>query len=662
MNGRLRRLARGDVDAISTSEVLVVGSGVAGLAAALGASPRRTSLLTKTRLGEGGSSAWAQGGVAVALGKDDTPALHVADTLAVAAGLGHREVVEVLAQEGPARVRELVALGARFDRDTAGTLALGREAGHRRRRIVHARGDATGAEMVRALTDAVRRAPGVEVHEASFAVDLVLDPDLDATRGGRVAGVLAVDEGGRRVLHLASAVVLATGGVGRLFLRTTNPPEVTGDGLAMAARAGARLVDLELVQFHPTALATGADPMPLVTEALRGEGAVLVDGAGRRFMPAEHPDAELAPRDVVARAIWRRTAGREQVFLDTRRAVGERFPERFPTVFAACREWGVDPRVDPIPVSPAAHYHMGGVATDDRGRTSLPGLWACGEAASTGVHGANRLASNSLLEGLVFGARVAVDAARGPAPVPSPDGARWWAASPSWPATRKTAEAAAEAALRRLLWESAGLVRDGAGLARAAGELAAIEPASLRLRNLATGGRLIVAAARAREESRGGHFSHRLSRERPRVAAPPVRDPRRPRRAGRLSGTAARPGRGGGGGDRGGAGAVDGGGPRGGGTVSGGVPGARLVPLYPLLYEDLVRRALAEDLGRAGDVTTDAVVPVDLAARARLVARRGGRVAGLDVALAAFSSSTATAGRRSSSATARTRRRGRPSR
>jgi len=433
-----RALAGGvPVDEVRTCEVLVVGAGVAGLSAALGCAPRRVTLLTKTPLGAGGSTAWAQGGIAAALAADDAPELHAADTRAAAAGLAVDAAVERLTGEGPRRIAALLALGARFDRDPAtGGLALGREAAHGRRRILHAGGDATGAELSRALAAAVRRAGHVRVEEGSFALDLAVDP-----RGGRrrVVGALALDPDGRRVLHLAGAVVLATGGAGRLYRHTTNPPEVTADGLAMAARAGARLADLEFVQFHPTALAAtrvrpsagegtarparraAAPPLPLLTEALRGEGAVLVDERGRRFMPAEHPAGELAPRDVVARAIHRRLAAGGRVFLDARAAVGERFPDRFPTAFRAAGAAGLDPRTGPLPVVPAAHYHMGGLATDLAGRTSLPGLWACGETASNGVHGANRLASNSLLDGLVFGAGVADDLRTTPVPLPGAD-------------------------------------------------------------------------------------------------------------------------------------------------------------------------------------------------------------------------------------------------
>ncbi|HMB53724.1 MAG TPA: FAD-binding protein, partial [Thermoanaerobaculia bacterium] len=389
------------------ADVLVIGTGAAGLATALGCSPRAVTLLTKSRFGHGGSTAWAQGGIAAALGDDDAPALHAADTLDVAGGLADRSAVAVLTEEGPRRVEELIALGARFDCTADGELAFGREAAHGRRRILHAGGDATGAELMRALATAVAEAPGVTVEEGCFAVDLAVEVDAQG-RTRRVVGALVVDGDGCRVLHLAGAVVLATGGVGQLYRHTTNPVEVTGDGLAMAARAGVTLVDLEMVQFHPTALAADSavedgGPLPLLTEALRGEGAWLVDGDGERFMVDEHPDAELAPRDVVARAIDRRRAAGEPVFLDAREAVGERFPERFPTVWEKATAAGFDPRAEPLPVTPAAHYHMGGVKVDGRGRASLDGLWVCGEAASTGVHGANRLASNSLLEALVYG-------------------------------------------------------------------------------------------------------------------------------------------------------------------------------------------------------------------------------------------------------------------
>ena len=487
------------VDGVSRSDVLVVGTGAAGLTAALGCQPLRVTVLTKARLGTGGSSPWAQGGVAAAVGRDDAPALHAADTLAAGAGLNDPHVVDILTSEGPARVQALLALGAHFDHDDSGALSLGREAAHSRRRILHAR-DATGAEIVRTLVAAVRQAPEIRVVDRAFALDLVLE-------GERVTGLLAEHEDGRRVLHLAPAVVLATGGLGRLYLHTTNPVEATGDGLAMAARAGARLVDLEFVQFHPTALATGADPMPLLTEALRGEGAVLIDDQGRRFMTDEHPDRELAPRDVVARAIWRRWMAGQRVFLDARATVGDRFPEQFPTVFHLCQEHGLDPRTEPIPVAPAAHYHMGGIAVDERGRTSLAGLWACGEVAATGAHGANRLASNSLLEALVFGARVAEDLQAG-LPSGRTAGERRIAGSP--PRAEGPGDAEFTRAVRRLMWEKVGVVRDEKGLTFAVDELRRLadrHPEAVgESRNLLALGRLVASAALERRESRGGHY------------------------------------------------------------------------------------------------------------------------------------------------------------
>ncbi len=504
------------------SHAIVVGSGVAGLSTALGlaAMERRVLLVTKTALG-GGSSQWAQGGIAAAMGPDDAPLLHARDTLAAGAGLCDPRVVDILTEEGPAAIRRLIQLGAGFDRDAEGALALGREAAHGRRRILHTRGDATGAEVVRALTAAVQAHPAITVLERTFAWDLLL-------ADGRVTGLLALrtadgssagDGGGACWMQLqAPQVAIATGGCGQLFAFTTNPPEVTGDGIAMAARAGAVLADMEFVQFHPTALVTtevegdAPERMPLVTEALRGEGAVLIDETGRRFMTEVHELAELAPRDVVARGIWRCQTAGHRVFLDARAAIGDAFPARFPTVFAACQAAGIDPRRQPIPVSPAAHYFMGGIDVDAWGRSSLPGLWACGEAASSGAHGANRLASNSLLEALVFGARTAEDMAQAPVAEIPDDLLR-----PALPAPEPALAAAAELrrSVRRLMWDHAGLVRDAAGLRAllaTAGSwesaAAALPPSRTagELRNLVCLGQLVAACSLARRESRGAHY------------------------------------------------------------------------------------------------------------------------------------------------------------
>ena len=498
-----------------SADVVVIGTGVAGLACALELAGRRVDLLTKTTLSSG-SSLWAQGGVAVAMGAGDSPELHAADTVAAGAGLVDPVIAELLAEEGVTAIRRLIELGAEFDRSAKGELDFGREAAHSRRRILHSHGDSTGAELVRALAERIRTAPWVQLFEGAFAAELVVaadGPDAEPA----VVGVLARHSDVRFVLHEATQVVLATGGLGQLFRFTTNPPESTGDGIALAAAAGARLVDLEFVQFHPTALAVDLDPLPLLSEALRGEGATLVNDAGFRFMPAEHADAELAPRDVVARGIWKQLAAGRKVFLDGRAAIGERFPTKFPTIFANCQRAGVDPRIELMPVVPAAHYFMGGVAVDEWGRASLPGLWACGEVSATGVHGANRLASNSLLEALVFGSRVAEAIVASARREPRPGAALAAvaaAAGQSGAATGAVDPIASFAELRReiraLSWERLGLVRDAAGLATAARRFAEmlreLPAAPSEVRNLAIAGSLVAAAAIRREESRGAHF------------------------------------------------------------------------------------------------------------------------------------------------------------
>ncbi len=404
----------------------------------------------------------------------------------------------------PARIEDLLELGAAFDRTDAGELALGREAAHQRRRIVKAGGDATGHEILKTLIEAVATHPSIEVVADVMAEDLILDD-------GAVSGVYAhVNATGERVAFRARAVVLATGGMGRLYRYTTNPVEATGDGIAMAARAGATLADMEFVQFHPTALAIGRDPMPLVTEAVRGEGATLLNDLGERFMSAVHPDAELAPRDVVARAIFEQQQRGRTVGLDARSSIGARFPQAFPTVFRFCMDAGIDPRVQNIPVTPAEHYLMGGIAVNEWGRTSIESLWACGETSATGVHGANRLASNSLLEALVYGSRVATDIANArprSAPSASEPAARRGAVRAT-PATTTAAQALTD--LRNVMYSNVGLVRSEPGLREALARVGELESATDgragELANLLVVGQLIVEAALARRESRGSHY------------------------------------------------------------------------------------------------------------------------------------------------------------
>ncbi|ACL55215.1 L-aspartate oxidase [Methylobacterium nodulans] len=466
---------------MSADRTLVVGAGVAGLATALRLAPLPVTLLTGAPLGEGTATAWAQGGIAAAIGPDDDPALHAADTRAAGAGLTDPDVAQRVAEAGPGLVAWLSALGLAFDRGPDGALALGLEAAHGRRRIVKAGGDATGRAVLQTLARASAASPSISV-VVGQATALAQDAN------GRVAGLRACVNGASVDLP-GRAVVLATGGLGGLYRATTNPAGALGSGLALAARAGAVLRDVEFVQFHPTAIATGdAGPLPLATEALRGEGAILVNAAGERVM-AGIAGAELAPRDVVARAIFSRTSRGEAVFLDARRLDVAR---RFPTVAALCRKAGIDPAATPIPVSPAAHYHMGGIRVDGSGRTSLPGLWACGEVASTGLHGANRLASNSLLEAMAFAAFIAADirglsssagrAAAEDAPVPRP------AALPE---------------IRRIMEAEVGLVRNEAGLARAVARLGALAEAGSPEAAI---GLLVAASALSRRESRGAHW------------------------------------------------------------------------------------------------------------------------------------------------------------
>lgn len=503
-------------------DIVVVGSGIGGMACALSLAPRPVTLITKTPQLQGGSSLFAQGGIAAAIGPGDSPEAHAADTMSAGAGLSDAQRTKTLTGEGAASLEWLLEEGIPFDRDMNGTLALAKEAAHRFPRVVHAGGDTTGHVLVHSLIERVRAAPTIKVVEGTFAYDLVI-------RKGRVQGLVTFNHSDGFVFHEASAVVLATGGIGMTWWQTTNPVEATGDGLAMAARAGARLAGLEFVQFHPTALAVESESgasLPLLTEALRGAGATLLDESGDRFMLLEHPSAELAPRDIVARAIQKRTQDGQRVCLDLRPVLSGKNGNAFPQAMQTAEAAGFDPFEEPLPITPAAHYHMGGVEVDDVGRTSVSGLWACGEVATTGIHGANRLASNSLLEAVVYARRVASELGakseprklhtdRGPVMPKIPTGAALECIDQIVDKTRK------------IMSQDVGILRSGKGLDRAYNQLTGLDrrlnelhrPAASSLpasascirrwgeaRNLILIARLVTFAASRRLESRGAHY------------------------------------------------------------------------------------------------------------------------------------------------------------
>ena len=508
---------------VAADDIVVVGTGMAGLITALSLAPRPVTLITKTPTLESGSSLWAKGGIAAAVGPGDSPEAHAEDTLTAGAGLSDRRRALALTREGADSLRLLIHEGVPFDRALDGTLELAREAAHGRPRIVHAGGDATGRVIMSALIERARRTPSITILRSTFAHELVV-------QDGAVRGLLVFEHGKGWSQRHASHVVLATGGIGMAWWHTTNPAESTGDGLAIAARAGAELTDLEFMQFHPTALAVNTDSgnanLPLLTEALRGAGALLVDQAGNRFMTSIHPAAELAPRDVVARAIEQKITAGGSVYLDMRPVVANGLAGEFPEAVHACRDAGLDPAKDLLPIVPAAHYHMGGIHVDDDGHTSLEGLWACGEVANTGVHGANRLASNSLLEAVVYARRVAAGIQRAAAlrdeqPLPIQQAPR-----APLPGTGQELEEII-AATRSTVSKHVGIVRSGDGLQRA---LHRFRELDRRLQNLALGAvhdpadefirvlrwsearnlllvaRLVTLAALDREESRGAHY------------------------------------------------------------------------------------------------------------------------------------------------------------
>ncbi|WP_295556278.1 L-aspartate oxidase [uncultured Hyphomicrobium sp.] len=510
---RTRLLSPGFADprhALGAGDIIVIGAGLAGLFTALRLAPLPVTVVAAAPLGEGASSVWAQGGIAAAVGEGDTPERHAADTIAAGGGIVDAHVAEVVAAEAPSRIADLLRYGVPFDRDLAGHFVLSREAAHSQARVVRVSGDRAGAAIMQSLIAAVKATPSIRVLDGYEALDLI--SDAGSGNADRITGVRLVRTEAKRTgtfdFMPASAVVLATGGAGALYSVTTNPMYARGEAIAFAARAGAAIADAEFVQFHPTAIDAGIDPAPLASEALRGEGARLINGAGERFMLALDPAGDLAARDVVARGVFAEIAAGRGAFLDCRAAIGAAFPQAFPTVYAHCRAAGVDPVTQPIPVAPAAHYHMGGVATDLAGRTSLEGLWAVGEVASTGLHGANRLASNSLLEAVVLGARAAQDIGRLVSPGMAHPIARTYRTG-----AEETLDAARRSRLSQRLRQTmsahVGVVRNGAGLEQALAILSEIgeEAGDDRVVvNMALAAEIITGAALMRPESRGAHF------------------------------------------------------------------------------------------------------------------------------------------------------------
>lgn len=476
---------------LPAGSVLVVGAGLAGLYLALKLAPRPVYVLTSRRSSKGSASAWAQGGIAAALSSDDSAASHAYDTIAAGDGLVDPAIAHLVAEQGASRVHDLAALGVPFDRNDQGELYLSLEAAHSMPRVARVKGDTAGREIINVMVRRSQEADHIEGLIGWRAESLLLDAH------GGIAGAMARQDDGALLAIEADVTVLATGGVGGLFSVTTNPRTARGDALGMAAVVGATMRDMEFVQFHPTAIDIGRDPAPLATEALRGEGATLVNANRRRFMQRYSPQGELAPRDDVARAIFAEIQAGRQPFLDCRKSIGSHFPQEFPTVFESCMSADIDPRTDLIPVAPAVHYHMGGLATDSHGQSSLPGLYAIGECAATGLHGANRLASNSLLEAVVFGGRAAEYINSMALPERRAESVRvqpWLSMGPD-----------VSQSLRNSMTELCGVQRSAKGLNRL---LDIIDGLIARVgrANPLIASHMIAAAALAREESRGGHF------------------------------------------------------------------------------------------------------------------------------------------------------------
>ncbi|SHH72463.1 L-aspartate oxidase [Cognatishimia maritima] len=482
---------------IATDRIVIVGAGMGALYAALKLAPRPVVVISPEPLGKGASSAWAQGGVAAAMDESDSPESHAHDTLNAGAGTVDADVASMVTQEAREHILDLTKLGTPFDRTEDGKYVLSREAAHSFARVVRVKGDQAGAQIMAALIEEARQTPSIQVLEGTMAVELDV-------QDGKVTGVAIQESDETRsepVMLRGSAYLLAGGGSGGLYAITTNPPRIRGQVIGMAARAGAQIADAEFVQFHPTAMDVGEDPAPLATEALRGEGAILINKHGERFMQAVHPDAELAPRDVVARAIFAQHQAGNRPMLDTRAALGASITTNFPSVAEYCARNGIDPVKEPIPVAPAAHYHMGGIATDRAGRASLKNLWVCGEASSTGLHGANRLASNGLLEALVY-ARICADGIASQTNISDAAPVEITFDGIGFPPDRQGI-----AALRRTMTDLVGVVRSGEGLKQALFNIASLEARdpSPSFQNMCATATLIAAAALLREESRGAH-------------------------------------------------------------------------------------------------------------------------------------------------------------